>query len=112
MAKDELLLSKVEQQPTIYAYEHVGVADHEGLIKVGYTTRSVEERVKEQNLTSRTRYRILGQWRAMRNDGTSFTDKSAVHPLLRKARFANPEGEWFVCKLSDVESQREGATVG
>lgn len=112
MAKDELLLSKVEQQPMIYAYEHIGVAGHEGLIKVGYTTRSVEERVKEQNLTSRTRYRILGQWSAMRHDGTTFTDKNAVHPILRSAHIANPEGEWFRCTLAQVDSAVRSAQMG
>ena len=112
MAKEDFLLSKVEQQPTIYAYEHVGVAGHEGLIKVGYTTRSVEERVKEQNLTSRTRYRILGQWSAMRNDGSSFTDKNAVHPILRSAHILNPEGEWFRCTLKEVERAVRSAQEG
>lgn len=112
MAKEELLLSKVEQQPMIYAYEHIGVAGHEGLIKVGYTTRSVEERVKEQNLTSRTRYRILGQWSAMRQDGTTFTDKNAVHPILRSAHIANPEGEWFRCTLAQVDSAVRSAQMG
>lgn len=112
MAKDELLLSKIEQQPQIYAYEHLGVKEHEGMIKVGYTTRDVVERVKEQNLTACTRYRILGQWSAMRNDGTSFTDKSAVHPLLRNAGIANPEGEWFLCRLADVERAVRSAQEG
>lgn len=112
MAKDELLLSKVEQHPQIYAYEHLGVKEHEGMIKVGYTTRDVVERVKEQNLTACTRYRILGQWSAMRNDGTTFTDKSAVHPLLRNAGIANPEGEWFVCRLADVERAVRSAQEG
>lgn len=112
MAKDELLLSKVEQHPQIYAYEHLGVKEHEGMIKVGYTTRDVVERVKEQNLTACTRYRILGQWSAMRNDGTTFTDKSTVHPLLRNAGIANPEGEWFVCRLADVERAVKSAQEG
>lgn len=96
----------------IYAFEHVGVAEHEGLIKVGYTTRSVEERVKEQNLTARTHYRILGQWSAMRNDGSSFTDKNAVHPILRRAHIQNPEGEWFRCTLKDVERAVRSAQEG
>lgn len=112
MAKDDLLFSKVEQHPMIYAYEHVGVAEHEGLIKVGYTTRAVEERVREQNLTACTRYKILGQWSAMRNDGTSFTDKNAVHPILRKAHISNPEGEWFRCSLEDVERAVRSAQAG
>ena len=35
----------------IYAYEHVGIPSHAGWLKVGYTTRDVETRVREQNLT-------------------------------------------------------------
>ena len=112
MAKEELLLSKINHQPRIYAYVHLGVKEHEGMIKVGYTTRDVRERIEEQNKTACTKFKILGQWRAMRHDGTSFTDKGAVHPLLRKAGFANPEGEWFVCKLSDVERAVRSAQEG
>lgn len=112
MAKEDLLLSKVEEQPKIYAYEHIGVAEHEGLIKVGYTTRDVAERVKEQNQTACTRYRILGQWSAMRNDGSAFTDKNAVHPILRRAHVPNPEGEWFRCTLAQVEQAVRSAQEG
>ena len=112
MAKDDLLQSKIEQQPKIYAYEHIGVQGHEGLIKVGYTMREVEERVKEQNMTAHTRYRILGVWPAMRKDGTSFTDKLAIHPLLRSAHIPNPEGEWFRCTLADVERAVRSAQEG
>ena len=112
MAKEDLLLSKVEEQPKIYAYEHIGVAEHEGLIKVGYTTRDVEERVREQNQTACTRYRILGQWSAMRKDGSTFTDKNAVHPILRRAHVPNPEGEWFRCTLAQVEQAVRSAQEG
>lgn len=115
MSKDNLLMSKVEQQPKIYAYEHIDVVSHKGLIKVGYTTRNVEERVKEQNQTSHTKYRILGQWSAMRKDGTTFTDKNAVHPILRNAHISNPEGEWFRCSIEQVEqavlSAQEGSNT-
>lgn len=112
MAKEDLLRSKVEEQPKIYAYEHIGVAEHEGLIKVGYTTRDVEERVREQNLTARTHYRILGQWSAMRKDGSTFTDKNAVHPILSRAHVPNPEGEWFRCTLAQVEQAVRSAQEG
>ena len=35
--------------PTIYAYELRGVLSHKGYLKVGYTERDVETRVKEQH---------------------------------------------------------------
>ena len=49
MATTDLLRNKVAETPTIYAYEHIGVPAHKGMLKVGYTTRDVETRVKEQN---------------------------------------------------------------
>ena len=52
----------------MYAYEHVGVPEHEGAIKVGYTTRTAEERIGEQNRTAGLRYKILRQWSAMRDE--------------------------------------------
>ena len=48
MAAKDFLQNRVGQTPTIYAYELVGVPDHEGLIKVEFTVRDVEERIKEQ----------------------------------------------------------------
>lgn len=111
MAKEELLLSKVEQHPTIYVYEHIGIPEHEGWLKVGYTVRSAETRVAEQNQTAATRYRIVRVWPAMRNDGSSFTD-DAVHQLLRHAHVPNPEGEWFVCDIATVDKAVRSAQVG
>ena len=65
----------------IYAYEHVGVPAHAGWLKVGYTTRDVETRIKEQNLTGNIQYRIVLKRPAMRKDGTSFDDH-LVHRIL------------------------------
>lgn len=112
MAKEDLLQEKVEQRPTIYAYEHPDYPQHKGWLKVGYTTRDVETRVKEQNQTAHTKYRIVRQWPAMRNDGTSFTDKKHVHPLLREAGVPNPEGEWFICNIEKVEQAVKSAQRG
>lgn len=61
MANTNLLQSKVEQVPVIYAYELIGVPDHLGLIKVGYTVRDARVRIEEQVRTSGVRYRILLQ---------------------------------------------------
>jgi hypothetical protein len=35
MATTDLLRNKVAETPTIYAYEHIGVPAHKGMLKVG-----------------------------------------------------------------------------
>jgi hypothetical protein len=88
--------------PTIYAYELPGVPTHVGWLKIGYTDRDAQTRVAEQLKTTGVKYRIVLEETAMRNDGTIFDDH-AVHRILRQQRFQNPEGEWFVCSIEDVE---------
>lgn len=102
MATTDLLRNKVAETPTIYAYEHIGVPAHKGMLKVGYTTRDVATRVKEQNKTGNIQYRIVLSRPAMRRDGTSFDDH-LIHSILRKDHVRNPEGEWFVCDEKKVE---------
>ena len=68
--------------PSIYAYELKDVKSHKGYIKVGYTERDVETRVKEQMQQTRVPYRILGSWSAMKNDGSCFSDHD-VHAVLK-----------------------------
>ena len=111
MATTDLLQSKVEQRPTIYAYELVGVASHKGLLKVGYTVRDVELRIKEQLQTAHVEHRTVLVRPAMRSDGSSFDDH-AVHRLLRSAGFSNPEGEWFRCTVEDVEHAIQSVAEG
>ncbi len=43
MATQELLQARVEEQPSIYAYELPDVPTHRGLLKVGYTVRTAAE---------------------------------------------------------------------
>ena len=102
MSAQNLLQNKVAHTPIIYAYEHIGVASHEGWLKVGYTTREADIRIKEQCQTANIPYKIVLVRSAMRNDGTSFIDKT-VHKVLRAAHIPNPENEWFICKKEDVE---------
>ena len=111
MANIDLLRSKVAETPTIYAYEHIGVPAHNGMLKVGYTTRDVETRVKEQNKTGNIQYRIVLSRPAMRHDGTSFDDH-LIHSILRKDHVRNPEGEWFVCDVNKVERAIASAIEG
>ena len=76
---------------------------HKGLLKVGYTVRSAEERVKEQLGTAQIQYRIVLIEDAIRNDGTTFTDHE-VHHHLKKKSIKRKDGEWFKCSLNDVRS--------
>ena len=111
MAAVDLLREKVSETPMIYAYEHIGVPAHEGMLKVGYTTRDVETRVREQNQTGSIPYRIVLKRPAMRKDGTSFDDH-LIHKILRKYHVRNPEGEWFVTDKNTVERAIESAVQG
>jgi hypothetical protein len=89
--------------PTIYAYELIGVETHKGLLKIGYTERDAQTRVAEQLQTSGVPYSIVLEESAMRTDGSSFTDHD-IHRHLRKRGIFNPEGEWFQCTGKDVAS--------
>ncbi|QEN04764.1 restriction endonuclease [Thiospirochaeta perfilievii] len=102
MSKDFFPL-RPEITPTIYGYELVDVVSHKGRIKVGYTERDTRKRIAEQLQTSGVKYTILLEESAMKKDGSSFTDH-AVHRVLKKRGFANPEGEWFICSVEDVKS--------
>lgn len=107
----QLLRTKVEQIPTIYAYELVGVPDHEGLIKVGFTVRDVEDRINEQLGTAGVKHKTLLVRTAMRSDGSVFDDHT-VHKLLRRDHVPNPEGEWFRCSVKKVEQAIDNALEG
>src|ERR1035437_2928550 len=92
-------------RPTLYAYEDTK-PQYAGLLKVGYTTVGVQDRVAQQYPTLRPGkppYRIVLEESAMRNDGTTFTDHD-VHRHLRIVRITNPEGEWFKCSVKDVKA--------
>ena len=102
-----------EAEPKIYAYELKGVSSHEGYLKVGYTTRSVLERVSEQTKTIALEYRIVGEWSAMRKDGSgeAFSDHD-VHDILARRGFRRKGEEWFKCSLADVEAAILGLQTG
>ncbi len=101
MSKNEFFPPRPSTNPTIYAYELVGVASHSGLLKIGYTDRDVQKRIKEQLGTAAIQYKIVFEESAMKKDGSSFTDHD-IHRHLRSQGFANPEGEWFKCSLNDL----------
>lgn len=95
--------SRPDSNPTIYAYRILNAKDRKGLLKVGFTNRNAQERVKEQLGTSGLSYKIVLEESAMRNDGNAFTDHD-VHRYLKQMNILNPDGEWFECDLKDVEA--------
>lgn len=101
MSKKEFFPPRPATNPTIYAYELDGVATHKGWIKIGYTDRDAQTRIKEQLGTVAIPYKIVFEESAMKRDGNSFTDHD-IHRHLREQGFKNPEGEWFICSLNDL----------
>lgn len=103
-----------DASPTIYAYRILNAPDHEGLLKIGYTTRDVRQRVKEQLGTAGMKYEIVVEEPAIRNDGTAFSDHE-VHRALREMGFNRVHGEWFACTVEKVRTAilavRERKTV-
>ena len=104
----EFFIQRPQINPTIYAYELVNVPSHKGYIKVGFTDRDVETRVKEQLHTSGVPYKIILKESAMRPDGTCFTDRDVHTILRRKGKLRLNEGtdknEWFACTTTDIIS--------
>ena len=101
MATTDLLQKQVEERPIIYAYSDTRFP---GMLKVGFTARSIEVRMKEHypTLVPGQSWKVKLMRPAMRKDGSVFSDK-AVHRVLRSAHIQNPEGEWFRCSTSEVE---------
>ncbi len=88
--------------PRIYAYSDSRFDD---CLKVGYTTKTVTERVAEQypvKLPNQS-YTIELDEIAMRDDGSFFTDHD-VHKILTKKNIQRINGEWFKCTLDTVKA--------
>ena len=111
MSAQDLLRGRVTATPTIYAYEHIDYPAHKGWLKVGYTTRTAEIRVREQNQTSHVKFKIVLERPAMRKDGSTFDDR-LVRNILKKDHIPNPEGEWCVCGVREVEKAIAAAVAG
>jgi hypothetical protein len=100
---DEILTSKPEARPRIYAYS-IGDAAHAGLLKVGQTTRRVQMRVAEQLKTAAIQnYAIELDESAEREDGSIFTDHEVRAALARKG-FEKHQLEWVRCTVKDVKT--------
>jgi hypothetical protein len=102
-AIEELLASKPEARPRIYAYA-IDDAAHKGLLKVGQTTRDVKQRVAEQLKTAAIEnYEIVLDEPAERDDGSIFSDHH-VRAALRRKGFDNALLEWMRCSVKDLKT--------
>lgn len=100
---EEILASKPEARPRIYAYSIADKA-HEGLLKIGQTTRGVKRRVAEQLKTAAIKnYRIELDEPAERHDGTIFSDHELRAAIVKKG-FESVELEWVRCSVKDVKT--------
>lgn len=89
-----------ELSPKIYAYSDTSFP---GMLKIGYTTRSVETRIKEQYPIVRPgekTYTIEIDTPAVKLSGETFTDKE-VHKVLNGLN-RKIEGEWYRCTKEEV----------
>ncbi|UKL13523.1 DEAD/DEAH box helicase [Dissulfurimicrobium hydrothermale] len=106
MANQEFFPQRPKIEPKIYAYEDTN-PQYAGLLKIGYTTKSVQERVAQQYPTLRPGgnlpYRIVLEEPAIRNDGTGFTDRD-VHRMLRINGIRNEGGEWYRSTVKQVKA--------
>jgi hypothetical protein len=102
-AIDDILATKPEARPKIYAYS-IDDKAHEGLLKVGQTTRDVKQRVSEQLKTAAIKnYRIELVEPAERDNGTTFSDREVRAALIKKG-VENTELEWMRCTVKEVKT--------
>ncbi len=100
---EEILPPKPEPRPRIYAYS-IDDDAHEGLLKIGQTTRDVKLRVAEQLKTAAIKnYMIVLDESAERDDETVFSDYEVRTALERKG-FENTELEWVRCTVEEVKT--------
>ena len=105
MAATDLLQRQVPERPIIYAYSDTR---YPGMLKVGFTTRSIEKRMDEHypTVVPDQSWKVELTRPAMREDGSVFSDRE-VHRVLRNAQIRNPAGEWFDCGVKQVEEAIE-----
>ena len=99
---EEILSTKPQLRPKIYAYS-IDDKAHDGLLKVGQTTRDVKHRVAEQLRTAAIKnYRIELDSDAIRSDGSFFSDHDVRARLIQK-KFQKSTLEWIRCSVKDVK---------
>jgi len=90
-----------QTNPTIYAYTTPNDASKKGWVKIGYTDRNAETRIKEQTHTSDTKYELLWSHDARYDGGEYFTEGDLHWYLaqcgIERGKFQHSarSSEWF-----------------
>lgn len=112
MAKLDFFPQKPDAAPIIYGYTEPNNTELEGLIKVGFTARTIDERMREHYPTLKPGtkpYEVVFLEPAVRSDGTSFLDHP-VHDKLEKyghVRLRDADGkktEWVRCTVDELRA--------
>ena len=112
MIKSDFFPERPSEQPLIYAYCEPGNRQLDGLLKVGYTSRTIEQRMHEHYPTLKPGeipYEVVFTAPAMRSDGTTFMDHEVHEKLVRDGirRMRDRNGkytEWFRCDVDAVRA--------
>ncbi len=88
--------------PRIYAYSD---SHFVGCLKVGFTSRSVDQRMAEHypTLLPNQTHKVELEEFAVREDGSFFKDHE-VHEILKRRQIERVAGEWFKCDLAEIKS--------
>ena len=90
-----------QASPSIYAYITPNDVSKKGWVKIGYTERDVEARIKEQTHTSDTKFKLLWSHDARFDGGNYFTDAGfhwfLVQSRIKRGKFQDSDrlSEWF-----------------
>lgn len=112
MAKQDFFPPKPDATPIIYGFVEPNNLELEGLIKVGFTARPIEERMREHYPTLKPGakpYEVVFIEPAVRSDGTSFPDHP-VHDKLEQyghMRLRDAGGkktEWVRCTVDELRA--------
>src|SRR5574344_2036817 len=104
MTKNIFFPQKPNSYPIVYAYED-NHPQYKGLLKIGFTTRNIEERMAEHYPTlmpGEKPYKVVWTDTAMYADGGNFKDYQ-IFNYLNKHGFHKVNGEWYRCTLNDVK---------
>jgi hypothetical protein len=109
-----LFQAKKLARTRIYAYQILD-SSHDGQLKIGQTTKTVSERVKQQLQTANiTNYKILIDESAERKDGSTFSDFD-VRNRLKDKGFESVDLEWMRCEpehvLTAIQELRQGKEI-
>ncbi len=112
MPSKEFFPPRPDAQPIIYAFCEPNNRDVKGMLKVGYTARTLEERMHEHYPTLKpgpVPYEVVFVAPAMRTDGTTFMDHEihenlALNGFKKQRDHDGKKTEWFRCTLDDVKA--------